>query len=321
MEKFLKVLLALAIVVLCLWVLIIWLQFKGSPEELQTFATYGTALATIALAFGTFLMAFSSRQMAKEIRYERGQPRATEFVALILDPLIERVGDVKALFRERDFGWGRWPLKGRVDQVVTEDEVTRFQVTEKEEARYFVPYANIVVFEELYLAASRFEWRRQKEFRERYKRLSNQIQKYDGLAREFRLLLGRLANDIYSALTQSRALESLESRLRPYIVGIAFNQMALAKQKFDSFVSQFGVNAEQEKARSFYIENAPSIEQSLMPKKDNVVMQINKECNKLEKVISKIEVQLQKEREKLCEEFLISEIDIDSLRKSRNDYH
>lgn len=316
MEKISKGLLIAGIAVLLFLCLNIWFWFGERPVELQAYATYGMALGTAALALGTFFMAFSSRQMAKEIRYERGQPRATEFVAMILDPLIERVREIEALVRERDFGWDQWPLDGRADQVVTESEVTRFQVTDKEESRYFVPYANIVVFEELYLALYRFEWRRQKEFRKRYKRLSNQIQKYDGLAREFRLLLGGLANDIYSALTQSRALESLEARLRPYIVGIAFNQMALAKQKFDSFVSHFGVNAERDKAKSFYTENAPSVEQSLMPQKDNMVIQIDKECNKLEKVLSRIEVQLKKEREKLCEEFLISEIDIDSLRKS-----
>ena len=316
MKKFLKVLLGLAIVVLCLFVLTIWLQFRASPEELQAYTTYGTALATVALAFGTFLMAFFTRQMAEEIKYERGQPRATEFVAKILDPLIERVTAIEALIEERDFGWDQYPFKSRADQVITESEVTRFQVTDKEGYRYFVPYANIVVLEELYLALGHFEWRRQKEFREHYKRLSNQIQKYDGLAREFRFVLGRLAKDIYSAFTQSRVLESLEAILRPYIVGIAFNQMALTKQKFDSFLSHFGVNPEREKAKSFYTENASSIEQSLMPQKGNIVTQIDKECNKLEKVLFGIKVQLGKEREKLCKSFLISEADIDSLRKS-----
>ena len=79
---------------------------------------YGTALGTAVLAPATFHMAQYTRKMIQESVYERGQARAIEFVALVIDPLIDQLQEVLGKIKKGSFSWIEYPLQQRAAACV-----------------------------------------------------------------------------------------------------------------------------------------------------------------------------------------------------------
>ena len=292
-------------------------------SNVATLAFFLTALGTLVLALATFLMARNTREMVQESAYERGQTRMTEFIALVIDPLIERVQEVLHEINKRYFDWSEYPLEQRADRVLKPEDLDRFkienQIVNKEEAvtAYFIPYAHIEIFgEQVNLYAAGFEFRRKCELEKKYKDLNQEVLAYDEQVGKFRQMLGVIAVFIHSLLTELESFCSLEKNVQPYIVGISFFQMAWPPDDFGRFLPQYSINEKSMSARDYYMKNHSLIQATLFPRLNKSREQLDSMCDDLKKRLGSITSMLEDIRADLCEQYLISETAVRQIRET-----
>ena len=104
-DKVADVLFLIAFVFLFIWLTAVWQVYKGDTTKLTTYATFGTGLGTALLSLVTFFMARSTSRMVRETRLDRQRLYITEFIGLVIDPLIEVVRKHEKTVSRRDFEW------------------------------------------------------------------------------------------------------------------------------------------------------------------------------------------------------------------------
>ena len=291
-------------------------------NNVATLAFLLTALGTLVLALATFHMARSTREMVQESAYERGQAHVTEFIALVIDPLIERVQEVLHEINKRSFSWSEYPLEQGADRVLKPEDLDRFkvenQIVNKEVAvtKYFIPYANIEIFgEQVHLSIAGFEFRRKHELEEKYKDLNQKILAYDEQMGPFRYMLGDIAVSIHSLLMELESFCSLEKNVQPYVIGISFPQMAWLPDDFERFLPNYSKNKESVSARDYYMANRSLIQDTLFPRLNKARERLDSMCDNLQKRLGSIASMLEDIRVDLCEQYLISETAVRQIRE------
>ena len=300
-----------------------WFPFQPTfGNNITTLAFLLTALGTLVLALATFHMARSTGEMVQESAYERGQAHVTEFIALIIDPLIERVQEVLHEVNKKSFSWSEYPLEQRTDQVLKPEDLDKFkvgnQIVNKEVAatKYFIPYAHIDIFgEQISLSAAGFEFRRKHELEEKYKDLNQEILTYEKQVGPFRQMLGDIAVFIHSILMELESFCSLEKNVQPYVIGISFFQIALPPDDFERFLSNYSTNKNRMSATEYYVANRDLIKATLFPRLNKSHKQLDSMCNKLQKRLGSITSMLENIRVDLCEQYLISETAVRQIRE------
>jgi len=331
LEKWLKAVIALTVLVGLAFVFVLlvllfpsWFPFQPTfGNNVATLAFLITALATLVLALATFHMARNTREMVQESTYERGQARVTEFVALVIDPLIERVQEVLREINKRSFSWSEYPLGQRADRVLKPEDLDKFkvenQIVNKEAAvtNYFIPYAHIEIFgEQVNLYAAGFEFRRKHELDEKYKDLNKETLAYDEQVGQFRHMLGDIAVFIHSLLTELESFCSLEKNVQPYVIGISFFQMAWPPDDFEGFLPQYSTNKKSASARDYYMANRSLIQTTLFPRLNKSRERLDSICDNLQKRLVSIASMLEDIRADLCEQYLISETAVRQIRET-----
>lgn len=331
LEKWIKVVIALVVllglaVVFVFLVLLFPSRFPFQPtfgSNVAALAFLLTAWVTLVLALATFHMARNTKEMVQESSYERGQTRTIEFIALVIDPLIERIQEVLHEINRRSFSWSEYPLEQRADRVLKPEDLDKFkvenQIVNKEVAvtNYFIPYAHIEIFgEQVNLSAAGFEFRRKHELEGRYKDLNQEILAYDEQVDSFRRMLGDIAVFIYSLLTEMKSFCSLEKNVQPYVVGISFFQMAWPPDDFERFLSQYSTNEKSVSARDYYMANRSLIQAALFPKLNKSRERLDSMCDKLQKRLRSIESMLEGIRVDLCEQYLVSETAVRQIKET-----
>lgn len=173
----------ISFVVLCSIFITIRLAYGDKPTELQSYATFAGGIATAALALFTFFMARSTSRMVKESRLERQQLYVTEFIALVIEPLIEIVERHKKTVSCRNYEWGK-RNKELAEQYIDADELSRFEVPIVEGTAYFLPSVDLEIMKGLkYHGYSEFG--RGKEIKEYNEALMKKIAEYDEQALQF----------------------------------------------------------------------------------------------------------------------------------------
>ena len=300
-----------------------WFPFQPTfGNNVATLAFLLTALGTLVLALATFHMARSTREMVQESAYERGQAYVTEFIALVIDPLIERVQEVLHEINKRAFSWSGYSLEQRADRVLKPENLDKFkvenQIVNKEVAvpKYFIPYAYIEIYEEqLILSMAGFEFRRKHELEEKYKYLNQKILAYDKQVRPFRYMLGDIAVFIHSLLMELESFCSLEKNVQPYVIGISFSQMAWPPDDFEKFLPNYSANENSASARDYYMANRSLIQDTLFPRLNKSRKRLDLMCDNLQKRLESIATMLEDIRVDLCEQYLISETAVRQIRE------
>lgn len=321
----LVVLLGLAVVFVFL-VLLFPSRFPFQPtfgSNVAALAFLLTAWVTMVLALATFHMARNTKEMVRESSYERGQSRTIEFIALVIDPLIERIQEVLHEIDRRSFSWSEYPLEQRADRVLKPEDLGKFkvesQIVNKEATlpNYFIPYAHIEIFgEQVSLSAAGFEFRRKRELEGRYKDLNQEILAYDEQVGSFRQMLGDIAVFIHSLLTEMESFCGLEKNVQPYVVGISFFRMAWSSDDFERFLPQYSTNQKSVGARDYYMSNRSLIQTALSPKLNKTRERLDSMCDSLRKRLESIASTLEDIRADLCEQYLISETAIKQIRET-----
>ena len=301
-----------------------WFSFQPTfGTNVATLAFLLTGLVTLVLALATFHMARGTKEMVQESAYERGQTRMTEFIALVTDPLIERVQEVVYEINKRAFAWSEYPLEQRADRVLKLDDLDKFkvedQIVNKEVAvtKYIIPYAYIEVYgEQVHLSMAGFEFRRKHELEEKYKDLNQKILVYDEQVGPFRYMLGDIAVFIHSLLMELESFCSLEKNVQPYVIGISFSQMAWLPDDFERFLPNYSTNKNIVSARDYYMANRSLIQDTLFPRLNKSRERLDSMCDNLQKRLGSIASMLEDIRADICEQYLISETAIKQLRET-----
>lgn len=306
-------------------------RFSFQPTFTSNIATLAfllTALGTGLLALATLFMARNTREMVQETAYERGQMRMTEFIAVVIDPLIELVKEVVYDIDIRYFTWHEFPLEQGVERVLKAENLDKFkvenQIANEEVAvkRYYIPYAPIEIFgERLNLDSRGFEFRRKHELEEKYKDLNKEILAYDKQVGSFSQMLGDIAVFIHSLLAELESFCSLEKNLQLRVIEISFFQMVLPSDGFEKFLSRFSTNEESSSARDYYMTNRTLIQDALFPKLNKSREHLDSMCSNLKKRLESIASMLEDIRAHLGEQYLISESAIKQIRKASGSQH
>lgn len=245
------------------------------------------------------------------------------FIALVIDPLIERIQEVLHEIDRRSFSWSEYPLEQRADRVLKPEDLGKFkvesQIVNKEATlpNYFIPYAHIEIFgEQVSLSAAGFEFRRKRELEGRYKDLNQEILAYDEQVGSFRQMLGDIAVFIHSLLTEMESFCGLEKNVQPYVVGISFFRMAWSSDDFERFLPQYSTNQKSVGARDYYMSNRSLIQTALSPKLNKTRERLDSMCDSLRKRLESIASTLEDIRADLCEQYLISETAIKQIRET-----
>ena len=336
LEKWIKVVTGLVVVVFLAFVFVFlvlqfpsWFPFQPTFESnVATLALLLTAWVTMVLALANLHMVRSNKRMVQENAYERGQMRMTEFIAVVIDPLIELVKEVVYDIDIRYFTWHEFPLEQGVERVLKAEDLDKFkfenQIANEEVAvkRYYIPYAPIEIFgEQSNLDSRGFEFRRKHELEEKYKDLNKEILAYDKQVGSFSQMLGDIAVFIHSLLAELESFYSLEKNLQLRVIEISFFQMVLPSDDFEKFLSRFSTNEESSSARDYYMTNRTLIQDALFPKLNKSREDLDLVCEDLQKRLGSITSMLEDIRANLCEQYLISETDIKQIiQKSRSKF-
>jgi hypothetical protein len=248
-----------------------WFPFQPTfASNVATLAFLLTALGTGLLALATFFMARSTIAMVQETTYERGQMRMTEFIAVVIDPLIELAEEVAHAIDERDFTWQPLSLKEGAHRVLKRKDLDKFRVEveneESAEKRYYIPNTPFEIFGEWSnLHELGFELRRKHEFEVKYKDLNKKILAYDEQAGSFYQMLGEIAVLIYSLLAELEFFRSLDKNTQLDIIEISFFQMALPPDELDKRLSRYSTRRTIT-VKDYYMKDLTSIQAVLFPK-------------------------------------------------------
>jgi len=289
----------LAIILAALWLIAVWLVYlQGNikSEELAAYAMFGTAFATLLLAFVTFLMAretTASRKLneiaIKENRKLAEAPRIRELIIRVINPLLESVKEIKGYHERREYQWISQDL-GKAKRLLNSDQdVAPFQAGA---GRAFLPDPWIKLEEHAanFCALNQTLYR---DFARMQASLITMIHEHDSKAEGFRHLPADLAKEILSSESfkekvkgwQEPTSEDKLQSLTSYAARSIFNKLLGASEKFIG---------KQEAYEPFLTEHGDSLVQQLSNSKNNQdkVAQIKREADNFVVELEKIEEQL-----------------------------
>jgi len=331
LEKWIKVVTGLVVAVVLAFVFVFLVlvfpsRFPFQPtfgSNVATLAFLLTGVGTLVLALANLHMVRSNKQMVQENAYERGQMSMTEFIALVIDPLIEMVKEAVHEIEKRYFTWHEFPLEEGVERVLKTEDLDKFkvenQIANEEVAvpTYYIPYAPIEIFgERLNLVSTGFELRRKHELEEKYKDLNKKILAYDEQVGPFCQMLGDIAVFIHSLLAELESFCSLEKNAQLRVIEISFSQMVLPSDDFEKFLSRYSHNEKMVSTRDYYMTNRTLIHAALFPKLNKSRERLDLMCDDLQKRLVSITSMLEDIRADLCEQYLISETAIKQIRQT-----
>jgi len=314
-DKLADVLFGATFVALFLWLLSTWLVYRSDPTTLSSYAAFGTGAGTAALALVTFFMARSTSRMVKESRLERQQLYVTEFIALVVDPLIEIVEKHKKTVSRRSFDFGK-QNRNLAEEYTEASELSRFEVPIADGTAYFLPSVNLEIMKGLqYHGYSEFG--RGKEIKEYNEALMKKIAEYDEQALQLPKKLGTILVSIHSCLTQSARFDAVENNTRPYLVATVFQKIALSDSEFKEFLNKFPWCYESPKALEIYME--ADLSKRLLPETCELQLRklLDNECSKMMGELTEIAAQLERLRADMCRQFSVSETAIRDVRRHR----
>lgn len=199
---------------------------KAMLAFLQENGAWLGAFGVLALAVMTFFILRQNRVLTL-----RGYQ--VELVALVIDPLLDRVKAVKNILSSGRYGYHECELKQAEQVFGTETDVSIFQVARD---LYLIPDPALELKEKRYLDG--FEAARLTDLEEDHQNLVKKIDEFDQEAPSFRKLLGELAQQVNHVL-RSVGANDWESEDIPYLTKVILGRLFEQGKDFPHLVSGF----------------------------------------------------------------------------------
>lgn len=223
----------LVLILAAVWLVVLWVWFREF-EQFAAYATFGTALVTLALAFATVYMAMQNRELVKQNRIMLQANRIKEIILSAINPLLKSMQEISGYHEKREYMWVRQNLQ-TARKIVGDEQALMFQIGAEDA---FLPHPRIII-EETARTLHQLNEAVYREFRKMQSSLTERIQEYDNKAEGFRHLLLDLAKEILSPEFREKVelwlgLES-ESALQKLTLSQAclnFNKLLGASEEF-----------------------------------------------------------------------------------------
>lgn len=279
---------------------------------LQENGQWISAAGTLVLAVITLFLLLQNRALVKQNRVMALRNYQVELIALVIDPLLHRVREVKEILATGNYTYDDYPINIAEEIFGTETDVSRFQVTEN---HYCVPYPHLELMDELYLGE--FESARFSDLKVGHsKNIASGIETFDQELPPYRKSLGQLAKTINDKLQSARNLSGGDEHI-PYLTKILFHKLLFQKEKdFARFLSAFPSNKTKEQAQRIYEGHSTALEGILT---DSAVICLRKEVREnaslLRTELEVLEVELSKARRRYITEYGIPEAAISQAKE------